>query len=434
MARACVINVAGLSGRLLAGGGATRLTALADGGAMAAMVPILPAVTCSMQATLTTGKPVSTHGIVANGTMDRRLGRVSFWEQSARMVGATRVWDRMTPRPKTAMLFWQNSMIAADVILSPKPVHGPGGKMTSWCYDRPAGLYAALAEKLGPFPLHNYWGPMAGAASSEWITTASLEVWHSQSPDLMLVYVPHLDYDLQRFGPLGPQADAALAVVDELVGRLIDGLGDATVLVVGEYAMTSVTGAVHPNRVLRAAGLLEVYEAGGGEYIDFAASEAFAMVDHQIAHVYCNDQRSVERATEAFAAVDGIHDILDRDAQVAVGINHPTGGDLVLVAEPDRWFTYYHWTDDAKAPPFARTVDIHNKPGYDPVELFFDPATKTIPLDASLVKGSHGGVPATPADRPVVIASDASLLGGRSQIAATDFAPLLATALPGEES
>ena len=258
MPRVCVINVAGLSGRLLAGGRGERLAALAEGGAKAAVQPVLPAVTCPMQATLTTGAPVGVHGVIANGAFDRRLGRVSFWEQSARMVAAPRLWDQMDPAPRTAMLFWQNSLIAADVILSPKPVHAPDGKTVSWCRDRPAGLYARLAETLGPFPLHHYWGPMAGLPASEWITAAALDVWRSETPDLMLVYLPHLDYDLQRFGPASPQAADALAAVDALVGRLLDALGEATVLIVSEYGMTAVAGALHPNRTLREAGLLAV--------------------------------------------------------------------------------------------------------------------------------------------------------------------------------
>jgi hypothetical protein len=270
---------------------------------------------------------------------------------------------------------------------------------------------------------------MAGLPASEWIVAAALDVWQAEAPDLMLLYVPHLDYDLQRFGPDSAEALDALAAADALVGRLLDGLAGATVLVVGEYGMTPVRGAVHPNRILREAGLLAVYEAAGGEYVDFAASRAFAMADHQVAHCYCTDATAVEIAADALGGVEGV-EALRRCAEPSeVGREDRLAGEILLVSDADRWFSYYYWLDDAKAPPFARTVDIHAKCGYDPVELFVDPATKSIPLDAARVRGSHGRVGDDARDWPLCITADASALAGRQRIEATDFAAIVTAAL-----
>ena len=119
----------------------------------------------------------------------------------------------------------------------------------------------------------------------------------------------------------------------------------------------------------------------------------------------------------------------------------------MAIASPDAWFTYYYWLDDARAPDFARTVEIHRKPGYDPVELFLDPAIRmpaltvgwklarrklgfrtlldVIPLDAHLVKGSHGRRPApTDVDAPVFLTKRKDLAGS-TPIRSVDVQQLL---------
>ena len=160
----------------------------------------------------------------------------------------------------------------------------------------------------------------------------------------------------------------------------------------------------------------------GLELLDCGASKVFAVADHQVAHIYLND-RSLEGRARRLAARGGCRDGARRAEKTAWDMEHPRAGDLIAVAEERAWFTYYYWLEEARAPDFARCVDIHRKPGYDPVELFLDPATAlmkwkilwrllqkklgfrmlmdVIPLDASLVKGSHGG--ASSGGRPVLI-------------------------------
>jgi len=367
------------------------------------LAPAFPALTCPAQATLTTGAPAARHGIVANGLFDRDYLRVSFWEQSGRLVQGTRVWQDLKARKPgftTALLFLQNSIGAGvDAVVTPAPVHRADGSIVSSCYARPRGLYEELAAKLGPFDLAGYWGPMASIKSSRWIAAAAREVFLKLRPNLLFVYLPHLDYPLQRLGPDSPAIRDELKLVDSLVGEIRDWsrAGGAELVVLSDYAMTQVSGAVMPNRILREAGLLEVREVDGREYLDVAASAAFAMADHQVAHVYAR-AGAVAAARAALGGAPGIERILGGPEKAEYGIDHPRSGDLVLLSSTDRWFAYYWWHDDAKAPDFARTVDIHRKPGYDPCELFFDPAARAIPLDPSLVKGSHGLAP-----RPVCV-------------------------------
>ena len=371
------------------------------------MKPAFPAVTCSMQATLLSGEPPSEHGILANGYFDRDTFEVKFWEQPASLVQAPRLWDTL-PGCKTAVLFWQNSMfINADIVVTPRPLHLDSG-LVQWCYSKPAGYYEELAREIGDFKLQKYWGPVAGLESSRWIAKAAKYTWRKHEPDLMLVYLPHLDYSSQKFGPDQP---AALREVDALAGELMQ---EGDVLVCSEYSLTPVTGALYPNRQLRAAGLLRCREIAGKEYLDFELSDAFAMVDHQIAHIFCKPGKA-EAAKRALPGMDFTE------------IHHPRAGEFVAVAPRDKWFAYYWWTDWTKAPEFAYTVDIHRKPGYDPCELFFDYrrmartfkfATGT---DPSLVKGSHGRVDDDPRDW-AVCAGNVDL---PERMTATDFAPLV---------
>ncbi|MBM3888665.1 MAG: alkaline phosphatase family protein [Verrucomicrobia bacterium] len=377
-----LINIAALAPSHLAR--CPALSRLAQEGWSAPMKPVFPAVTCTAQATLTTGKPPAEHGIIANGLFDRDTLTVGFWEQPAKLVQAPRIWDLLKqrkPDATCAVLFWQHTLYAnADVIVTPRPIHLEDG-MIQWCYSKPAGYYEELCRKFSPFKLHNYWGPLAGIGSSRWIAAAAVETLRVKQPSLTLVYLPHLDYAAQKHGPQSAQALRGLQQVDDLVEQLVAAAGsDTTVFVVSEYSMTPVTGAILPNQLLRRAGLLAVREIKGQEFLDIERSDAWAMADHQVAHVYCKPG-AIEPARAALAGVPGVE---------FRAPEHARSGELVALAPRDKWFAYYWWLDDKKAPSFARRIDIHRKPGYDPCELWFNWPLPRVPLRPGLVKGSHG--------------------------------------------
>jgi predicted AlkP superfamily pyrophosphatase or phosphodiesterase len=447
--RLVVLDIVGLTPRLLPA--MQRLSALAREGFQASLGTVLPAVTCSVQATLLTGLDPSGHGIVGNGWYFRELGEPLFWRQSNALVRGTKVWETARdtmPGYRAANLCWWYAIGAStDITLTPKPIYNADGRKSPDCYTVPAHLRDELTRLHGPFPLFQYWGPGAGIASSTWIARAAEHVLAGDQPDLTLVYLPHLDYDLQRFGPDGPEARAAAADLDAVVGPLLDRARelDATVVVLSEYGITAARRPIDINRHLRAAGLLRVYAQDGMEYLDPPASDAFAVADHQVAHVYVRDPTAVGKVQGLLAELPGVDLVLDTDGKVRFGLDHERAGELVAVAEPDAWFTYYYWLDDARAPDFARTVEIHRKPGYDPAELFLDPGDRwvklraaralarkrlgfryvldVVPLNPSLVRGSHGRLPDTRADGPMLICSEPSL--GRDSIAATDVKSLL---------
>jgi predicted AlkP superfamily pyrophosphatase or phosphodiesterase len=456
MKRTLVLDVAGLGADLVAE--MPALERLAGRGALLPLEPVLPATTCPMQATLTTGEPPARHGIISSGLYFHDTAEVRFWEQSARLVLTPRVWDLPTRNAergtwnertktqlrksnsggpsgiKTAMLFWQQSLYGtADVILTPKPVHGPRGELVQDCWSRPADLYRRLAESLGPFDLMHYWGPMAGLGSSRWIADAALEVWRTDRPDLALVYLPHLDYSGHRAGPASDAHREAARELDALLAPLLAAAEEdgARAIVLSEYSFVPVRRAVAPNRALREAGFLAVREVAGAEYLHAGDSRAFAMVENQVAHVYfpasADLERDVRKVRAILEGLDGIGAVLDREAMSEVGLDHVRSGELAALAEPDAHFTYYWWLDDSKAPPFARTVDIHAKPGFDAAELFVDPATKAIPLSAERVRGSHGLVPDGGAGWAVFCTSEpAKELAGRRSIRAVEVAHLMA--------
>jgi len=430
-----LLDVVGLTPALLRH--APRLSALAKDGFCASVTPSLPAVTSTAQATMLTGHAPSEHGIVGNGWYFRDLGEVLFWRQSDRLVGGDRLWDEARRRRSgltAANLFWWFAMGAStDWTVTPRPAYPADGRKIPDVYARPAALRDRLVAALGEFPLFRFWGPGADLVSTEWIAAAAALVMREERPDLVLCYLPHLDYPLQRVGPDHPSIPGEVAAVDRVAAPLLDLAREQgrAVLVVSEYGICAVAGAEHPNRALRKAGLLEVHANATGEHLDPLASRAFAVCDHQVAHVYAADDASRARAREVLAALPGVDAILEGKARAEAGLDHPRAGDLVLLSKPDRWFTYYYWLDDAAAPDYARTVDIHRKPGYDPVELFLDPAKTLvrarlaakvaarkagfrnlldfIPLDASLVRGSHGLLPAKPGEGPLVIGSDPAL-------------------------
>lgn len=438
MPRVLVIDCPALAPEYLADPAvAPNLHRMSTEGACVSLAPTLPAVTCSVQASILTGRPPGEHGIVANGFYERDLAEVRFWEQSARLVDAPPFWTRLKPRPTVAMLFWQNSLYAdVDCMLTPKPLHTDAGLVND-CYGRPADLYPGLREALGEFPLHHYWGPLAALPSSDWIARATEHVWREQSPELCLTYLPHLDYNTQRRGPAVGGLAEDITALDRLVGRLAQMAADdgAEVVVLSEYGLSPVTRAVALNRHLRQAGLAAIREVAGREYLDFGASQAFAMVDHQVAHLYCvggargETEAAAARAREVLSGIDGVAEVLTLEEQDERGANHHRSGELLCIAEPDAWFSYYWWLDDDRAPDFARTVDIHHKPGYDAVELFADPATRSIPLEASLVRGSHGR--AGPGDPTgVFLTSHAEALADAADaVAATEVAEILARRL-----
>lgn len=391
----------------------------ANRGVLTELTPTFPCVTSCVQASMWTGLPPGRHGVIANGFYHRDRREVEFWVARNDVVEGEQIWEILrAQRPGFASAAWHAQNIkdaAADFIVTPAPIHEPDGTTKLWCYSKPDGLYQELLETLGHFPLQHYWGPMSNIKSTRWILKAAAWLHERHAPNFHWIYIPHLDYAAQRNGPDSPQAKAALRELDrEMAGfteRIAQSpMGDRmTYLAAGEYALTDVTGVIYPNRILRDAGLLRVRQEDGHELIDFERSTAFAMVDHQAAHVYVNSSnpKDAVKIGQLFRGVPGVANVCVGDERERVGMNHPRSGEVILAAAPTHWFAYYWWLDDAAAPPFARTVDIHRKPGYDAVELFFDPATKSIPLNAELIKGSHGAPAVNANQRTALICSEA---------------------------
>lgn len=448
--RTLVLNVVGMTPSLLAH--APNLRQLAGQGALRPLRTVTPAVTTTMQSTLLTGSLPREHGIVANGWYFRELAEILFWRQSNALVHGEKLWEtarRLDPAFTCAKLFWWYNMYAAvDFAITPRPMYPADGRKLPDIHTHPAGLRDELQAALGQFPLFRFWGPAADIVSSRWITQAALRVFQREKPTLTLVYLPHLDYNLQRLGPRHPRIAADVAQVDALCGEFIAAARHegAQVVVLSEYGITEVSNPVHINRALRRAGWLRVRRELGHELLDAGASDAFAVADHQVAHVYVSRPERVDAVAELIAALPGVERVLDAGGKRDLGLDHPRSGELVAIARADSWFTYYHFLDDALAPDFARTVDIHRKPGYDPVELFLDPALalprlriamrllrKTlgmrylmdvISLDPTLVKGSHGR-PVDEADEGPLFITSAPELLGEGAVAATEVKALL---------
>jgi predicted AlkP superfamily pyrophosphatase or phosphodiesterase len=424
--RTCVIDLPGLNGRLLdrlpAASKASWVNELENRG-RCVVRPVLPAVTMTAQATFTTGKLPAEHGVVANGFAAFRQAamrehfdldsyaeyrsNVSFWEQSNALLKSPRIWQTGDKRT-AALLFVQSSIGgAADVVVTPKPSHTPDGRTVSDCFSQPADLYGKLKQQLGDFPLHHYWGPMAGMKSSEWIATAARIVWETHPTDLMWVYVPQLDYDLQRFGPSDERCVAALAQTLALLTPLVEKVtaDDGRVLLLSEYGLTGVSRSTAPNAALRKAGLLKTRPGAGSSLeVDYAASAAFAMVDHQVAHVYCRDVASRAQVRGVLSALPEIQHLYEGGDRAKVGLDSDRAGDIVAFTYENAWFEYRWWDNWAEAPAYAWTVDIHSKPGYDPTELFADFKTrKTLADRPEMVKGSHGTIPENEYDWPLLL-------------------------------
>jgi len=401
-----------------------NLARLATGGGYATLVPSFPAVTCPVQANMTTGVLPREHGVVANGFYWRDQKRVEMWTAWNDCIERPQIWDILHDHDRaitSALWFPLHSKgSGADFICTPAPQHNPDGSESLWCYTRPDMMYGELEHKLGHFPLMNFWGPMAGIQSTAWIVASAIAVAEKHHPNFFYIYLPHLDYAAQKAGPDSKAAAAALVELDAEIAKLVAGLNatyreEPLWLAASEYAIVPVKDVVYPNRLLREAGLLKVTEVEDGEHLDFTASKAWALVDHQLSHVFVRDAdaATIKRVSSVFNKQAGIAEVISGEGLAKYGLDHPRSGNVVLVSEPNSWQAYYWWQKDDHAPGFARKVDIHRKPGYDPVELFFDVKKKCIPLDATLVKGSHGAPAVSASQKGVLLSSEPGIfLGG----------------------
>jgi predicted AlkP superfamily pyrophosphatase or phosphodiesterase len=448
-----VLNVVGLTPSLL-GRFTPRLSAFATAGEQAGIGHVLPAVTTSVQSTYLTGKWPSEHGIVANGWYFRDECEVKFWRQSNRLVEQPKIWERAREIDSSFtcanICWWYNMYSSADYAVTPRPMYPADGRKLPDCWTHPGELRDWLQKELGQFPLFQFWGPMTSVKATDWIAEAAIAVDRRLDPTLSLVYLPHLDYCLQRTGAEPAAVGKDLTEIDAVCGKLIDHFSSqsARIIILSEYGIMPVSRPVHLNRVLREHGLITVREELGHELLDAGDSAAFAVADHQVAHVYVNDRSKLALVRSLLEKTPGVERVLDESGKREAHLDHPRSGELIAVAAPDAWFTYYYWLDDKRAPDFARTVDIHRKPGYDPVELLLDPAIRfpkakigwilarrklgmrpsmdVIGLDASLVRGSHGRAPTAPEEGPMLMSNMPEMLGGGSSIAPTDvFSTLL---------
>ena len=473
MQRLAVLNVVGLTPALI-GEHTPRIAEFVNRGALAHVQPAFPAVTCTAQSNYLTGKTPSEHGIVGNGWFNRELAEVHFWKQSNELVHSPKIWEHLRllePKFTCANCFWWFNMYSSvDYAITPRPIYQADGGKIFDVYSWPYSIRTEIKKDLGEFPFFGFWGPAAGIqtakgaadSATRWIAESAKWVEQKYSPTLNLVYLPHLDYNLQRHGPftgatasspvasdasgtarpLNPQIIPDLRAIDAIVGDLIDFFAARGVQVVllSEYGITNVDTPIHLNRLFREWGWLVVKDELGREVLDAGASQVFAVADHQVAHIYVNDPRLLRPVRDLVANIPGVDRVAFKGEKPDQDFWHPRAGQLLAVAKENAWFTYYHWLDDGRAPDFARTVDIHRKPGYDPVELFLDPKLPAprlklawrllqkklgfrtlmdvIPLDASLVKGSHGRRPENKMDWPVFITGRKDLLPA-SEMAST---------------
>lgn len=439
MKRTAVINVVGLSQSCL-GEHTPEINAFLRAGQMARIQPAFPAVTCTAQSNYLTGTTPREHGIVGNGWYNREMAEVQFWKQSNHLVRGRKVWEELRethPTIKTAKLFWWYNMYSsAEYTITPRPMYPADGRKVFDIYTWPFGVRNDVKRALGDFPFPAFWGPAAGMDGpfkpdqvSQWIADSAKWVENNHHPDLTLIYLPHLDYNLQRIGPKDPRITEDYRRIDRIVGELLKFFAEKNIqpIILSEYGISAVDQPVHLNRIFRQKGWLMIKEELGLELLDAGASQVFAVADHQVAHVYVKDRAIHHIVRSTLENTPGVEHVLDEKTKADWGIDHERAGDFVVIADDRSWFTYYYWLEDKLAPDFARTVDIHRKPGYDPVELFIDPALSfpklkimrkllkkklgfrilmdVIPLDATLVKGSHGRIPADTREHPVMITS-----------------------------
>jgi len=417
MQQVALINVVGLSSSLLSNKD-LFITKWIEEKKLSLIKPVLPAVTCAAQSTYLTGQWPSEHGIVANGWYFKDECEVKLWRQSNHLVEAPKIWDIAKEKNSaftcSNMFWWYNMYSNADFNVTPRPQYRADGQKIPDCYSYPPDLRDRLQEELGQFPLFSFWGPNTSIKSTDWIAKATMLVHDWHEPTLQLVYLPHMDYVLQKRPAGAPEIEKDLRELDHVLKTLIQFYEKKGVepILISEYGINPVKKAFSINRVLREKGYIKVRVENGKELLDAGASEAFALADHQIAHIYINDKDKLDEVKSLLSAYPEIALVLDEEGKKKHHIDHHRAGDLVVMAKADYWFSYYYWLDDKLAPDFARMVDIHNKPGYDPVEMFTDPKKKfmigriiwklikkklgfrtlmdVIPLDDSLVNGSHG--------------------------------------------
>ncbi len=428
-----VINVVGLTSELI-GEDTPAIRDLAARRFLQPVQGVFPSVTTTAQSSMLTGLLPAEHGIVGNGWYFRDTDEVAFWKQSNELVRGEKIWQtlsRRIPGFKTSNLFWWYNMnTTVDYSITPKPHYGADGRKDFDVYSHPA-FHRDVEKKIGKFPFFTFWGPRSGIEASQWISRCAVEEFRMHSPNLQLVYLPHLDYNLQKLGPAHPSIRNDLRQIDAVVGELVQHLSElgCDSMLVSEYGISPVHGSISINQELRRAGLLSVRESLKTELLDTGTSEAFAVADHQIAHVYVRNRHRIKEVRGFLERIQGIESVLNGRGMKNLGltggqlssrsadgkpapVSSQRAGDLVAIARPGMWFNYYYWLDEQKAPDFARTVDIHRKPGYDPVELFTDPDRRllpmrvawkllkkklgfrmlmdVIPLRPDLVKGSHG--------------------------------------------
>jgi len=431
MQRTAVIDVVGLSKRVI-GEHTPFLSQWLQSKVVKTIKPLLPAVTCSMQSTYLTGQLPEIHGIVGNGWYFHEECEVKFWRQSNKLVQAPKIWDqarKLNPEFTCANLFWWYNMYSSvDYSVTPRPNYLADGRKIPDVYSHPSEFRDQLQNQLGQFPLFEFWGPRTTIRSSKWIADAAKLTETQFEPTLSLVYLPHLDYCLQKFGHDLDKIGQDLKDIDQLVKDLITFYESRNVkpIILSEYGITDVSQPVALNRVLRKHGYIQVREERGLELLDAGASRAFAVADHQVAHIYIKSPDDTPKVQQLLMEIPGVAEVLDMAGKKRYGLNHSRAGDLVVLSEPQSWFTYYYWLNDKKAPDFARTVDIHKKPGYDPAEMFANPKLNwitarvgwkllkkklgfrvlmdIIPLDGTMIKGSHGVIPQDSIDWPIIAA------------------------------
>ncbi len=457
MPRTAILNVVGLTPRLI-GDSTPAIRAYMQRMQSTVIEPVVPAVTCTAQATYMTGKMPREHGIVANGWYDRDYAEHRFWKQPEQLIQAPKLWDMLRasdPEFTCAKVFWWYNMHStADFAVTPRPLYLSDGSKVFDIHTQPMGLRERLKRDLGEFPFRHFWGPASGIESSRWIAASARWIEEKHWPTLSLVYLPHLDYNLQRVGLRMDLIQDDLRQIDEVVGGLLqfyEGRG-IQVILLSEYGITDVDHPVHLNRVFRAKGWLSIKDELGRETLDLGGSKAFAIADHQVAHVYLNDPSLADQVRQVLESTPGVQQVLGRVEKTFHRLDHERSGDFIVIADQRSWFTYYYWEDDVRAPDFARCVDIHRKCGYDPAELFLDPALSfpklklamrllqkklgfrylmdVIPLDAGLVRGSHGRVPEDLLDWPVLIGPMKTLQAQKSVSADTVCKHLLACIKP----
>lgn len=454
MQRTAVIDVVGLSQSLI-GEHTPYIRDWIANGVSRPITPVLPALTTTVQTTYLTGRYPCDHGIVGNGWYSREDAEIKFWKQSNGLVQADKVWDEARALDSSGeftvakSFWWYNMYSSADWAVTPRPMYPADGRKLPDVYTTPPSLRDKLQARLGQFPLFNFWGPKADVTSSRWIASASKIIEEDHTPTLHLIYLPHLDYALQKTGTTPDAIATELREIDEIVYDLISLFEKrgVQVILLSEYGICAVDKPIHINRALRQAGLLTVRSELNRELLDAGACRAFAVADHQVAHVYINDSSAYNTVMDTLRALDGVDLILDDEGKREHKINHPRAGDIVCVAKPNAWFSYYYWLDDNIAPDFARCVDIHRKPGYDPVELFIDPeitfptlkavfriAQKElgfrylmdlIPLDSSLVAGSHGHLPKDLSKGAMLATRQKELIQGKDVVGATEIRGLI---------